>query len=169
MTIQEMPTSLQFPELVIRKAPVPALEVGIDYLSEELELRWMDELREFTRVFVERSGFQKKATIWNWCGMSVNLTRAGQRPPGRSMWHVAFGLPGTFLPELEGYLGHQLGSENVRISEYMVPSRADGWQPICHVEQGRAWWPLDAAEWAVVLPPPQAETVAGESILPEKP
>jgi hypothetical protein len=164
-----MPGSLIYPDLVVRyQIPVPSLEVGIDFLPERLEEGWMEEVEEFTRLFVERSGFQKAATIWNWCGMSVNLCRAG-RPPGRSMFHVAFGLPSAFLSQLEHHLQRRLGVENVRIAEHVAVGHDDGWMPVCHVEQGKAWTRLDDEEWAVILPRSPSGRVAYDSDMLQRP
>ena len=149
---KETPCSLMFPELVMRNhARLPALEVGIDYFPERLEIGWLRYLEDCTCQFVESTNFQRKATIWNWCGISVNLSKGNSRPLGRSMFHVVFGLPSKFLSLLELHMQRHLGWDNARVTEYITVNDDDGWVPVCHVEQGKVWKPLDAAEWELVI------------------
>ena len=141
---------LSFPDLVKKtNSPVPALEIGIDYLPKKLQIGWMDHILQFTQRYVESNSITDKATIWNWGGYSQNLSHNGE--PGFSMFHIVFGLPTSFLPALELHMQQKLGINNVGIKEYVLYHPDDGWTAVCHIEQGRAWETVDANEWAPVV------------------
>ncbi len=67
------------------------------------------------------------------------------------MFHIAFGLPSSFLPALETYMKQKLGSDNVGIKEHVSYDPDAGWMAVCHIEQGQAWEAVDANEWAPVI------------------
>lgn len=87
-----------------------------------------------------RKGFGRRATIWNWCCMSVNLvSRHPQNPrPSLSEFLIQFGLPGDFLGELQNALWKPF-DQQLGVTEMLVARHDDGWRPICHVEGKRAW------------------------------
>ena len=61
-----MNENLSFPDLVSKAgSPVPALEIGVDYLPDKLKIGWMDDILQFTRKYVESKPVTRKATIWN--------------------------------------------------------------------------------------------------------
>ncbi len=151
-----MRPALSFPGYIWREDEVrPALEVSIDFLPKQFEGRWIDAVTEFTAGWVLRSRFAKKATLWNWCCISVNLiSRHPQNQvPSLSEFIVQFGFPEDFLNDLEEALckpfDNQLG-----MTEMLLTRRADGWRPICHVEAKRAWKTADSPDdWVPVEAP----------------
>ncbi|MDQ6960618.1 MAG: hypothetical protein Q9M27_06255 [Mariprofundaceae bacterium] len=45
----------------------------------------------------------------------------------------------------------KLPGKHVRtVSDEVIPSLADGWNAMCHVEDGRVWEPLDPRLWQEV-------------------
>jgi len=65
------------------------------------------------------------------------------------MFYVVSGMPANFRK----YLGEKirvLGKHVRPNSDYVVASLADGWNAICHVEDGKAWEPLDPTLWEEV-------------------
>jgi type I restriction enzyme R subunit len=157
--------NLDFPDLVSKSgARKLCLEIAIDCLPEALQIGWMRYLHEFTHAYVRKTGFTGRATIWNYCEF-VSAFSCEAAPISRSMLHVAFGLPDSFLKDLEAYLRSRLGARNVAIRQYVGFRSDDGWMSVCHVEQGRAWRPVDACEWE---PIPPSEPDAGEAAEPAR-
>jgi hypothetical protein len=148
-----MSANLEWPDLVSKtNLPVPALEIGVDYLPEKYQIGWIKHILSFTSEYVSIKNIKRKATIWNWGGYSQNL-RPGHEP-GYNMFHISFGLPAAFMPELEVYMKQKLGSENVGIKEHVAYDPDAGWMAICHIEQGKAWEAVDANEWSPILAKP---------------
>lgn len=148
-----MSKNLLHPDLVMKDRAVrPTLEIAIDHLPDELQARWLPAIHRYTRHYVQEKYLSGSATIWNWCEMSANFAATGKLP-GRSMFHVVFGLPEDFLSGLEAYLADCLGSAHVGIKEYKQVNWDDGWMAVCHVEQGKAWRKVDAFEWEEISVP----------------
>jgi len=142
-------SSLMFPDFVMKEgARKLTFEVGIDYLSDsEVRLR-VEEIFFFVNKFVEQTRFRGQASVWDSCQISANLM-SGRRDPGRSMFHVVFGLPESFLASLYDHLKYKLGTSNVGIVEYATFIR-DEWVPVCHVERGKAWRRDDGDKWVPI-------------------
>lgn len=150
-----MVASLEFPDLSFSEGKSgPALEVSIDFLPSQYEGQWLDVVREFTADWVRRHDFARSGTLWMWGAVSVNLIRShpADPVPSWSEFIVQFGLPAPFLPELAAHLTHKF-ERQAGITESLRFEQAAGWEPICHVEGGRAWLPVDAATWEPIVSP----------------
>lgn len=146
---------LEFPEFSWREGSIaPALEVSIDFLPEPLEGQWLDVVREFTASWVKANEFKKSGTIWMWGTMSVNLvSRHPEYPvPSWSDFLVQVGLSKRFLAELDAHSSFHFGGQS-GVTEQLALRRDDGWTPVCHVEQGRAWEQVDGDTWAPLAQP----------------
>lgn len=142
--------NLNFPDLVFKSGTRKlCLQVAIDCLPDALQIGWMRHVENFTRTYVRENKVAGRATIWNFC-VFISDFSCEAAPVGRSMAHVAFGLPDRFLHGLEAYLRRHLGAQNVAIQGDTVFCSEDGWMAVCHVEQGLIWQPLDPTEWQPV-------------------
>ena len=146
------PKTLEFPEHVCSEgASKLALEVSIDFLPKKFDGQWLDTVRRYVATWVAKHDFEKKATLWMWGTMSVNLV--SRHPDHQTLsWSefiIQFGLPKAFLPELEGRLRSQF-DDQVAITEELSFQFDDGWTPICHVERGIVWKPDDPDSWVPV-------------------
>lgn len=146
-----MPIKLEFPKLVWKEKSVqPALEVSIDFLPEEYQGDWHDPIHQFTRRWVHQKNFTASSTLWMWGCISVNLAqRHKPSVPSWSDFVVQFGMPAEFLNSLAADLDARFDHQ-AAITEQLTAIRADGWTPICHVEQGRVFKRVDADEWLEV-------------------
>jgi len=62
------------------------------------------------------------------------------------MFYTVSGMPAKFRE----YLGNNiwvLGKHVRPNSDYVTPNLADGWSAMCHIEDGKAWNPLDPTLW----------------------
>jgi hypothetical protein len=140
-----MAEQIEWPELVWKEgATVPAVEVSLDFIPEQYYGNWQPVVRAFAAEWVERKSFKKKATIWMWGAISVNLiSRHPQNPvPSWSEFLVVNGFPDQFLSDLASRLEDTFDGQ-AAITEYVEANREAGWTAICHIERGRAWVPVD--------------------------
>jgi hypothetical protein len=136
-----MANTLAFPDLAYKAGePRPTIEISIDFIPEKYRMQWHDIVREFTADWITRNSFQKKATLWNWCCISINLIhKHPDNPvPSLSEYIMQFGFPDRFFIALEERLRFKF-NDQVRFSEYIPFCQDDGWRAICHVERRRAW------------------------------
>jgi hypothetical protein len=146
--------SLEFPDLEWKEGKAqPAIEVSIDFLPQRFRGKWHRAVHEVTAEWMGKHPFKKRATIWMWGCISVNMIsrHPEHAQPSWSDFLIQFGLPNTFIP----YLEHRLASlfkDQAAITEVLHPVREDGWTAICHVEQGRVWKESDADVWEPFFP-----------------
>jgi hypothetical protein len=96
---------------------------------------------------VKKKEFTGSATLWMWGCISVNL--ASRHQPSVPSWSdfvVQFGLPAEYLTKLASDLEARFDRQ-AAMSEHLMFKLDDGWSPICHIEQGRAFKRVDADEW----------------------
>jgi hypothetical protein len=145
---------LDWPELVWREGgSKPAIEIGIDFLPEPYHYTWDTAILEITAKLCRRNKWPEKATIWQWGSPSVNLVRAHpeHREATWSEFLVQFGFPKAFWDEL-GLELHGLFNKQCGMTGEVSPRRSEGWQAMCHVEQGKVWFRADAATWLPFVP-----------------
>jgi hypothetical protein len=117
-------------------------------LPEPLKVKWHGVIRKFTADWIQKNAFKKRATLWMWGCMSVNLiSRHPQYSvPSWSDFILQFGLPGRFISELDTALAGKF-DDQAALTEIITFKRDDGWAAICHIEQGRAWAPEGDDSW----------------------
>lgn len=145
---------LEFPDLISKNGQTrSALEVSIDFLPEAYKGKWHKVVREFTAKWVRKNAFKKSATLWMWGCISGNLiSKHPQNPvPSWSDFIVQFGLPGSFIEELETALARKFGGQVV-ITEELAFRPDDGWTAICHIEQSKTWAPAGDDTWTPIDP-----------------
>lgn len=102
--------------------------------------KWHELIHDFAKSWVIKNDFQGKGTLWSVVFPSVNFYH-----PGNSCFIAAIGLPEEFLAELESSL--IAIHEQVRLSDYDIVTRNNGWRPYLHFENGKVWEVLDASSW----------------------
>ena len=141
---------LEFPEHTWQEGRVcPTIEVSIDFLPQKYYGNWHRSVHQFAENWVLNHKFQRKATIWMWGCMSVNLVSAhpNNPVPSWSDFLIQFGLPSKFWGGLRMYLDSEFAGQCGGTK--MLPAiHSEGWTPICHVEQGKVWTLVDADTWS---------------------
>ncbi len=149
-----MENTLKYPDLVWKEREIrPAIEVSIDFLPEKYQGKWRAVVIEYTSHWIERNNFSKKATIWQWATLSVNLALRHPQHfgPSLSEFIVQFGLPGSFFAGLAAELKQKFENQ-CDITEHLAFQADDGWSAFCHVEQNKAWKEDDADIWVPASP-----------------
>ena len=138
-----MSESLSNPTLIInRGVPTPSIEVDTDEIEGKYASGdWENLVPPFTAAWVKRKKFSKTATIWTWASPSVSFGHAGY-----SVFVAQFGMPNAYFDDLQRHLAGKLGNL-VRSSDYVQPSRKDGWRARIHVQDNKTWIAVDAVEW----------------------
>ena len=140
---------LEYPDLSWAAGKsLPAIEVSIDFLPDEFQGRWLDVVRQFTADWVSQTGFRQQGTIWMWGQLSVNLvSRHPAHPvPSWSDFLVQVGFPPAYFDALARHVEGRF-ERQAAVTECLTLEHDAGWAPICHVEDGRTWRPIDEYIW----------------------
>jgi len=134
-----------FPNLVLpNRKPVCPIEIDVTALSDNEEYRdggWEELIRIITATWVKQHAYAGKGTIWAWGSPSVNFGHQSF-----SMFYAVSGMSTNFRKFL-GKKIRVLGKYIRPDSDYVTPSLEDGWNAMCHIEDGKAWEPLDPTLW----------------------
>jgi len=137
-----------FPNLVMPDGrPVASMEIDVDSLSKEEKYQyggWDGSIRTIAAAWVKQHSYNGTGTIWQWGSPSVNF---GHR--SYSMFYVVLGIPKSFSRYLNVEI-RILGKHVRPNSDEVIPSLADGWDAMCHIEDSRTWDPLDPSLWQEV-------------------
>ncbi len=139
---------IEWPKQIFKRAPTFPIEIDLWELPDAYcDGEHVELIRKLVAQWVKAHAFSGRATLWELLIDSVTFHHAGQ-----SHLIMQCGLPKAF----ETYLYDQLTARfraQVRHGDGMLPNESEGWRAVCHVEQGTAWAPVDAAEWNEVLVP----------------
>jgi len=137
-----------FPDFSLPKTrPVCPIEIDVTGLCKEEKYQsggWEELIQTITATWVKQHAYAAKGTIWAWGTPSVNFQHQGY-----SMFYAVSGMPDKFRE----YLGNEirvLGRHVRANSDYVTPNLADGWNAMCHIEDGKVWNPLDPTLWQEV-------------------
>ena len=138
-----------FPELVSAKGrSFCSIEVDTDALSllDEFKYgRWEELIQKAAADWVIENEYKGSGSIWGWGSPSVNFLH-----PSYSVFYAVIGMPEEFREHLE-YELKVLGEHVRENSDYVVPSRREGWNVRCHIQDGKAWQIVDDSCWQEVL------------------
>jgi len=139
------PLTKEFPSLVLPDGrAVSSIEIDVDSLSKTEKYQfggWDDLIRSITARWVKENAYDGTGTIWQWGSPSVNFGHHSY-----SMFYAVLGMPAAFRK----YLGSDirlLGKHVRPHSDEVVPSLADGWDAMLHIQDERVWQPLDPSLW----------------------
>jgi len=134
-----------FPDLVLPTGkPVCPIEIDVTALSDHETYRdggWESLIRSITATWVKQHAYAGRGTIWAWGSPSANF-----QYQSFSMFYTVFGMSTAFRKHLRTRI-KVLGKHVRPNSDEVVPSLADGWNAVCHIEDGKAWEPLDPTLW----------------------
>jgi len=135
-----------FPNLALpNKRAVCPIEIDATALSKDGQYQgdggWEDMIRTITATWVKQQRFTGRGTIWAWGTPSANFGYQNF-----SMFYAVLGMPASFR-KFMGRKIRVLGKHVRPDSDYVIPSLEDGWNAICHVEDGKAWEPIDPSLW----------------------
>jgi len=138
-----------FPDFILPKGkPVCPIEIDVNGLSKEEKYQsggWEYLIQTITASWVRQHAYAGKGTIWAWGTLSVNFQHQGY-----SMFYAVLGMPATFRKHLTTKI--RVLDKHVRPdSDYATPSLADGWNAMCHIEDGKVWNPLDPTLWQEIV------------------
>jgi len=137
--------SNEFPNLVMPDGrPVSTIEIDVDSLAREEKYQfggWDDLLRSITAVWVKKNNYDGSGTIWQWGSPSVNF---GHR--SYSMFYAVLGMPQSFRKHLSAEI-RELGEHVRPYSDEVIPTLADGWDAMCHIEDRKVWEQLEPSLW----------------------
>jgi len=137
-----------FPNLALPdKRAVCPIEIDLTALADNEQYKdggWEDLIRTIAATWVEQHAYTGRGTIWAWGTPSANFGYQNF-----SMFYAVLGMPASFRK----FLGRKISvlGKHVRPdSDYVIPNREDGWNAVCHVEDGKAWEPIDPTLWQEV-------------------
>jgi len=146
--VQRMLTP-DFPKLVLPNSkPVCAIEIDINSMLRTEKYQyggWDDLIRVIAAKWVKQNTYAGSGTIWQWGSPSTNFQHQSF-----SMFYAVLGMPGKFRE----YLGNEirvLGKHVIPNSDYVIPGLDDGWNAMCHIEDGKAWEALDPTLWQEIM------------------
>jgi len=123
---------------------VISIEIDVDSLSNEEKYQsggWENLIRSITAEWIDQHAYNGTGTIWQWSSPSVNFGHAGY-----SMFYAVLGMPKPYNEYLRNKM--KILKKCIRVnSDCVVPSREDGWDVMCHIEDHKAWEPLDPSLW----------------------